>query len=65
MRFNNSGNSYPENQPIFKAFVLIDGRFFKKGDLINVMESQNPNFKGFWRVTDSIFIKKENVKILF
>ena len=64
MKFNQTGNSYPVNQPIYKALVLEDTRLFKKGDVIEVMESQNTNFNCHWRVTDSFFINKNKCKLI-
>lgn len=62
--FNHGWNTYPTGQPVFKAVVLEDGFLFKKGDVIEVMESLNKWFKGKWRVTDSQFISKNKVRLL-
>ena len=59
MRLNKWGNSQPEGQEIYTVKVIKEGhRFFKKGTKLEVMESNNPNFMGKWRVTDSMFIDK-------
>lgn len=64
MKLNQSGNSYPSYQPIYKVLVLEDTRLFKKGDVIEVMESHNPWFTSHWRVTDSFFIHKDKCKLI-
>lgn len=59
MRLNKFGNSQPEGQEIYAVEVIKEGnRFFKKGTKLEVMESNNPNFMGKWRVNDSMFIDK-------
>lgn len=59
MKLNKGGNSYPKDYPIYKVKVIKDGHtFFKKGLILEVMESLNPNFKDCWRITDSMFIDK-------
>jgi len=58
MRLNKWGNSQPEGQEIYTVTVIKGGRFFKEGTKLEVMESNNPNFMGKWRVTDSMFIDK-------
>ena len=59
MRLNKNGNSQPEGQKIYTVTVIKDGhRIFKKGQKLEVMESNNPYFIGKWRVTDSLFIDK-------
>jgi len=59
MRLNKYGNSQPKDQKIYTVEVIKKGnKFFKKGTKLEVMESNNPNFIGKWRVTDTFFIDK-------
>lgn len=65
MRLNECGNSYPEGKPIFKVEIIKKcNNCFEVGDTIEVMESLNPYFKNMWRYTDSVFISKNNCKII-
>lgn len=56
--------SYPRNQPVFRAVVIESTFLFKKGQVLDVMESHNKYFKGKWRVSDSAFIDKDKCRLL-
>ncbi len=65
IKFNSGYNSYPKGMPVYRVVVTSgDSRYWKVGDVLDVMESLNPYFYGKWRVTDSLFIDKDKCKLL-